>query len=104
MPDITDPQAIRFCNEVARPIAEVYASLYYDAKRFADIWTAQGISAIIPNTADLIIDGRTAEGVSQLTGAMVNGLKSNLDALIADLEASSGLKRNALLKIAVRVK
>ena len=101
MADITNPQAVRFSNEQARPTADVYAQLYYHLKTFADTWDAQGIGTIIPNTADVIIDGSVQDGRAAVTGAMINGLVTNAKAFVTDLEASSKLKLNGLLKIAV---
>ena len=101
MADITNPQAVRFCNEHVRTVADFYAALYFSAKVIADIWNAQGMAALIPNTSDPVIDGSAQDGRATITGAMVNGMAANLTALISDLEASSKLKLNALLKIAV---
>jgi len=101
MADITSPQAVKFCNEQARRIADSYAGLYYFAKEVTDIWTAQGIGALIPNDASVIVDGSVQDGRATITGAMVNGLITNLQALISDLEANSKLKLNGLMKIAV---
>jgi len=101
MADITNPQAVKFCNEQARRIADAYAGMYYFAKSVGDVWTAQGISALIPNDASVIIDGSVQDGRATITGAMVNGLVSTLAGLVNDLEANSKLKLNGLLKIAV---
>lgn len=101
MADITNPTAVKFCNEVIRPLADKYAQLYYAAKTGGDVWTAQNLAALIPNTADPVIDGSATDGRATITGAMVNGFVANCAALIADLEATSKLKLNALLKIAV---
>ena len=101
MADITNPQAVKFANEHARTKADLYAQAYYALKAFADVWDAQNIGAIIPSTADAIIDGSVQDGRAQITGAMVNGLVTNAKALVADLEANSKLKLTGLLKIAV---
>lgn len=101
MADITNPQAVTFCNEKVRPIADRYAQLYWLAKIFTQEWTAGNLGAIIPNNADVIIDGSASDGRGAITGAMVNGLKTNLDLLITDLQASSNLKLNGLTQVAV---
>lgn len=104
MPDITNPQAVRFANEEIRPLADAYANLYFTAKRVAAEWSAQNIGALIPNTADVIIDGSETDGRAQITGAKVNGLVTAVAALVADLEANTNAKRDILLQIAVNVK
>lgn len=101
MADITNPTAVKFCNETIRPLADRYAQLYYAAKRGGDVWTAQGLAALIPNTTDPVIDGSATDGRATITGAMVNGFVANCVTLITDLEQSNKLKLNALLKIAV---
>ena len=98
---ITNPQAVKFCNEQARTKADLYAQAYYAFKALVDTWSAQNIGAVIPNTADVVEDGSISDGRTQITGAMVNGLIANCTAFIADLEASGKLKLNGLLKIAV---
>lgn len=104
MPDITNPQAVRFSNEEIRPLADAYATLYFAAKRVEAEWTAQNIGALIPNTADVIIDGSATDGRAEITGAKVNGLINAVAALVADLEANTNLKRDVLLQIAVNVR
>jgi len=103
MANITNPQAIKFSDEQVRTMADKYAQAYYAFKTVVDTWTAQGISALIPSTPDLIADQSVTipDGRAQITGAMVNGLIANAQAFIADLEANSKLKLTGLLKIAV---
>lgn len=98
---ITNPQAIKFCNEKVRPASDRYAQLYWYAKALIQSWNADGLSSAIPNNADTVNDGGDVDGRGVITGAMVNGLITNLTALVADLEASSNLKLNGLTKLAV---
>lgn len=104
MAAITDTQAIKFANEQIRTLADAYANLYFTCKRVGAAWTAQGIGSLIPNTADVLVDGSAQDGRAQITGAKVNGLVNAGAALIADLEANSNLKLNVLLQIAVNTK
>jgi len=104
MADITNPQAIRFSNEQIRTLADAYATLYFTCKRVGAEWTAQGIGSLIPNTADVLIDGSATDGRASITGAKVNGLVSAGAALVADLEATSNLRLNILLQIAVNAR
>ena len=81
MADITNPQVIKFLNEYVRPLAEDIRN----GKLFGDDMTARYESVIEPiitanDAADLIEDGRAAEGVSRLT-------KGDLAAFIAVVKA-----------------
>lgn len=98
---IDNPQAVKFCNEQVRTLADKYAQLYYAAKTVSDVYVAQGMAALIPNTADIVVDGSASDGRAQITGAKVTGFVNAANALITDLEASSDLKLNVLLQIAV---
>lgn len=98
---ITNPEAVKFCNEKIRPAADKYAQLYWRAKILIAEWNAAGIGTLIPNTTEAIDDGALLDGRTPITGAMVNGLKNNLQAVITDLEASAGVKLNGLTMIAV---
>ena len=74
MADITNPEAIRFCNEIVRPIAEKMRGLDVEIDAALVTWNA-GIGAIIGSSAgDAIQDGREDEGVSRLTAANVAAL------------------------------
>jgi hypothetical protein len=86
MADITNAEAIRFCNEQIRPLAESVRALKarIDActvKWFGGINTTIGTSA-----GDAIADGREAEGVSRLTAADVTGLMTQLLAIQTTLD------------------
>jgi hypothetical protein len=82
MPNITDPQAIKFCNEIIRPISEQLRALRANIDAATFSWNG-GISAMIPNTADPIIDNREGDGVSRLTGADVRALVTALGSVKA---------------------
>lgn len=69
---ITDPRAIKFCNEFVRPLSERIRDLFEDVARGNQVW-ADEIAALIPNDANEILqDGRTAEGVTILDGSEIN--------------------------------
>ena len=79
---ITDPQAIRFCNEVVRPKAETIRALKAEVDAAMLSWYG-GMNTLIPNQAgEAVGDGREAEGVSRLSGADVNSFM----ALLANLQ------------------
>jgi hypothetical protein len=77
MADVTDPNVIRFVNEQVRPLCEQARALKARVGAMTTDWFA-GINAKVPNDASAIQDGRTAEGVSRLTGANVNSAVGTL--------------------------
>ena len=101
MADITDPEAVRFCNEKVRALADAATRYYYLSKELTNEWDATGMAAKIPDDSSEIIDGSAQDGRSTITGANVNGLKGHVDTMIADLEASNNTKLNILLNIEV---
>lgn len=87
---ITDPRAIRYVNECVRPLCEAIRNL----KARGDVallkWSTE-TAALIPNDGTLLEDGRTAEGVSILTGADINAVLSVMLALKANLESDPSI-------------
>ena len=67
--DITDPIAIRYCNEVFRPLSEeLNRALSKVDLVITDLNpSAKNLLSLFPDTDDVIKDNREAEGVSQLT-------------------------------------
>lgn len=77
---IDNAVAVRFCNEVVRPLAEDFRAL--KARIDAALVTWRDIvSAAVPNDASLVNDKRDADGVSRLTGVDVNNFIALLQAL-----------------------
>jgi hypothetical protein len=72
---ITDARAIKYSNEVLRPLAEKLRDVNEDIARAEQQWLDE-VGALMPNTADVLEDGRDAEGVSRLTGAEINSLRA----------------------------
>ncbi len=103
MPNITNVEAIKFCNEQVRPFADQYGGLIFAAQKISDAWTAKGIGALVPNTADLLADGAVTgpDGRTPISGAEINAFATNVAAFLASVNASSGAVKNAILKIAV---
>jgi hypothetical protein len=85
MADIVNPQAITWTNEVVRPLAEVMRSLKARTDAALVTWYAQ-ISAVVPNDASPLLDGRENDGVSRLTGADINSFVAQLAAYKTALE------------------
>ena len=98
---ITDPQAVRFCNETIRPAADRIVGLYYTLKRMQQQWVAEGMGAKLPNDGQVVEDGAPADGRPQLDTTQVNGLATWVTAFLSDMEANDNLKLNTALGIAV---
>ena len=101
MAEITNPEAVRFCNEKVRSLADLATRYHYAAQALLNEWDATDMAAKLPNTADVVIDGSATDGRSPITGAMVNGLHNHVEAMVADLTANSNQKLNILLQIEV---
>lgn len=101
MPEITDPQAIKFCNEQIRPIADRFMQLYWAGKSAAADFTADDLAGLFPNDDSIVVDGSAQDGRTPITGADVNIMLSHINAYAADMEATSNLKRNQIDKVAV---
>ena len=84
---MNDPEAIRFCNEVIRPLCEQARAMRVriDALRVA--WFS-GIDAKFGKSDELVEDGREMEGISKLTcGDVTNSVAQLIKT--ADQEASA---------------
>lgn len=66
--DITDPIAIRYCNEVFRPLSEeLNRALVKVDQTITDLNPeAKDLLNLFPNTDDVIKDNRESEGISRL--------------------------------------
>lgn len=86
MADITDPQAIKFANEVVRPLCEQVRAIKARIDDAMIAWFG-GLNSVIGSSADdNLIDGREIEGISQLTGDDITGVMSVLSGLQSDLD------------------
>jgi hypothetical protein len=75
---VTNAEAIRFVNEVVRPLCEELRAFKVRASAAATLWYA-GMNTTIPNSAAQdIADGREAEGVSRLDGADVHNAMAQI--------------------------
>lgn len=101
MADITAPLTVRFSNEKARVFADSLVTTYETARAFSANWEALGIAAVCPNTADLVADGSEIDGRGRVTGAKLNALKTQADALLTWFEAGSPSRITQFRQIAV---
>ena len=86
MAEITNPEAVRYANEVVRPLAESVRALKAQIDAATVAWFG-GINAHYSEGADTLEDGRESEGVSRLTGGDVTDLLTQLIALQTALDA-----------------
>ena len=106
MADIVSPQAIKFSNERIRVAADLIAQLDNLAASILNEWTALGSTALIPNTADNIIDDAAGDGRPIITGIKANNIINRLTNL-RSTNANSGLAmgaadvRDTVLQVAV---
>ena len=88
MPDIVNPQAVRFCNERGRVMADEIDTMYMMARRFVDEWDANALDSIIPDSADVVVDGAAQDGRQPMTGSKARFLRRSCVALLAALDAA----------------
>jgi hypothetical protein len=98
---ITNPEAIRFCNERVRVAASHLAQVYFLAKAVSAEWTANNMGALIPVDGGDVEDGSASDGRHVITGNDATGVILRLNELIADYEAAGGAKLNTILAVAV---
>lgn len=102
MANITNPQAVLYCNTVIRPLADRMTQLYYEIVSAEAAFTAQGLNSIIPNDGTAqVVDGSATDGRSPITGADVNILLSNAGSISNGFTANTNLVLNQTLKVAV---
>ena len=93
MPDITNPQIVRFSNEKARVAADALEDIYHTAKRFQQEWAALTASTSVANTTDEVADGahgsagNLRDGRKPVTGALINLIKNLCDQVVSFLES-----------------
>lgn len=117
MAAITNPQAIKFSNEKIRVAADLLAQLDEFGGAVINEWTAFGGVALIPNTADIMQDGASVNGVNAtggdgrlvITGANVNNIINRLTEM-RSATATTGLAigvsgvRTTILQVAVNTR
>lgn len=103
MADITNPQAVRFCNEKVRPMADVLSETYFTCKSIIAEWNAQGFGSVLlfSNTTDHVVDGSLTDGRPLITPAQVNNIITRCTEFVADYEAGSNAKLNTVLQVRV---
>jgi hypothetical protein len=97
MADITNPGAIRFCNEKVRPIADLLEFAYLRCKATLDEWNARQLGVTIPVSAAPVVDGAASDGRPVLDGNAVNLIMARCQDFVTDYEANSKAKLNTVM-------
>lgn len=101
MADIVNQEVVRFSNESVRTICESIRKLYYTLDDMKRKWDASIAPAIAGNEfTDPVVDGRAAQGVSQLTKNDVTLVAVQVNALLGVLNSPGVL--NVIQKPCVR--
>lgn len=97
----SNPQAVQFCNQYVRPMADETYAFYLTAKKFLQLWNSQNLAVVIPNDSQQVADGSATDGRPTMTDAQVNILQSNVASFVATFEASANLILNQTTVIQV---
>lgn len=100
MPNVSDPTAIKFCNENIRPVADQIAQLQTTLAVTLAAWSAKGMANLIPNDTSVIEDGSPADGRTSLTGVDINAFIGLLETL-QGMATGQNSQMPTVLKIAV---
>ncbi len=99
MAEITNPEAITFCNEEVRPIAEQMRDLDARMRSIKRKWFL-GINSHFASATDTVEDGREAQGVSRLVASDVTALLGHLNDILTAFDVAGVL--NEIEKPCVR--
>ena len=100
---IDNPQAVKFCNEKIRVLADVLLTAYRTAEAVVDFYYANPdlAATFSGRSADFVADGSELDGRTRLTGDDVLLLISRANELLSDYRATNNAKLNTVLKVAV---
>ncbi len=102
MANITNAEAVKFCNEEVRRFNDMTVAHYRTAKQISADYTAKGMSAILGATgSDVIVDGAATDGRAPMTVQDVNNVIARANEKISDFEANTNLKLNQANAVAV---
>jgi hypothetical protein len=102
MSTIQSPQAIKFCNEKVRIVADQMSQLYYISKSIKDYWNANNLINIIPyDSMDILEDGSDKDGRPQINAIQVNNILNRCDEIITLFESDNNARLNTILQVSV---
>ena len=89
MPDITNPQAVKFCNEKARRLANAVETVRRTAEQFAvDITTEFEAHVGANDNGDVIVDGAGSDGGGVINKGDILALKYVCEQMVIALTAN----------------
>jgi hypothetical protein len=100
MAEITNAEAVRFCNERVRVAANKLNAAYKFAKEVSAEWYANNMGTLFPSGEGPVVDGSATDGRHPVSADDVLLLVSRLSELVADYEASTNAKLNTILAVA----
>lgn len=99
---IQNPQAVKFCNDKGRVMADVLVQTYQTSVAFLAEWNANANLAVaLPNTADVVDDTADRDGRQLMTGTKINSLVAAAQAMVTWFETGSPSRITLLRQIAV---
>ena len=100
---IDNPQAVRFCNEQVRILADTLLAAVRTAEAVREYYYAHPELGTLfyQNLSELVEDGSATDGRPRMTGNDVLALITRADELSADYRANSNDKLNTVLRAAV---
>lgn len=89
MPDITDPQVVKWSNERTRTMADLITRLSYAVSAWQADYAAQIISAQITaaGPSEYVADGADVDGRSRIKGVDIQNFHAGVGALRTALDA-----------------
>lgn len=96
---IDDGQAVQFVARFLRPGADRLAQAYNDIAVLLDEWTTRNLGAVLPVSADLVLDEHQFD--FPLTGNDVQVLIGVMAGIVGGLEANNKANLASLLKAAI---
>jgi len=101
MADITNVEAVKFCNEKIRVMADLLGQCYFTAKAIQAEWNANNMGTLLPVAADVVVDGAAADGRHPITSNDAQVVMGLINSFVADYEADTNTKLNGVLNVAV---
>jgi len=101
MPDITNPEAVKFANEKGRVFADALLIAIRTAAAFKREYDANALDALFPNTLDLVADGSDIDGRHRVSGQRMRELYSTASDIVAWSLVGTPTREDRLNNIAV---
>lgn len=97
----TNPQAIAFANNYARPLSDALLTAIETAEAFEANYAAQSGDTLFPNDAELIVDGSEVDGRPRVQNQWLRALRTIAQDLGTWAATNSPTRETRLRQIAV---